>query len=148
MRKKAIAACAVITVITVELLLGADPDDRHLLIGRWEIVSAETNGVADPYYVGSPLVFTDDEFIPFKDDKTWRYEYHIDTSKSPNHFTWWKWVDDEKHITKAIFSVQGGGLTICIPDRGEAPRPTEFKTTKGDQRLLIILTRDQKKEKE
>jgi len=42
--------------------------------------------------------------------------------------------------TKAIYKLQGDTLTYCIAAPG-LPRPSEFATTPGDGRTLVVLTR-------
>jgi hypothetical protein len=43
-------------------------------------------------------------------------------------------------LTRGIYALQGDVLMYCIgaPDR---PRPTEFATTRGDGRTLVVLKR-------
>jgi uncharacterized protein (TIGR03067 family) len=47
--------------------------------------------------------------------------------------------------TAAIYQLEGDRLTICMPYFGNDPRtrPSEFKTTLADGRMLIVLERKQ-----
>jgi uncharacterized protein (TIGR03067 family) len=56
-------------------------------------------------------------------------------------------VGPEKDMTRAgIYALDGDGLKICFNTRDDAkqPRPTEFKTVKGDGRVLLVLKREKK----
>ena len=71
------------------------------------------------------------------------FEVKYDTTKSPAHFTTTEHKPDGKSDTSyGIYKIEGDTLTICMTqedDSKEEDRPTEFKTTKDGNQILMTL---------
>jgi uncharacterized protein (TIGR03067 family) len=112
--------------------------------GVWEIVSTVEFGEPSHLQVGDEITFKGNSFstkLLMREQKKW-VRYSLDPQKrfldyiSPDDGIEW--------VVKGIYEFKGGSLAICFSfGSREIPskRPTEMKSVKGDDRILMVLSR-------
>lgn len=71
-----------------------------------------------------------------------RVEFTIDSSKSPKTIDYLNIAGSNEGKTQyGIFEFEGAQLTICV-SAPDTPRPTQFQSTAGDQRMLTVWERE------
>jgi uncharacterized protein (TIGR03067 family) len=143
MRKLLPVACVV-------LLLGADKaDDAKKLQGKWVVKSVERGGKA--------VDLDSDQHAPksitFKDDKV-----TVET-KNGEHKGTFKLGHEDKvgtldlipddpdqkdHGAKALYSLKGDTLTVCVNEGKISERPKEIGAKEGSHYAVIVFTREKK----
>jgi uncharacterized protein (TIGR03067 family) len=72
-------------------------------------------------------------------------KYTIDTSKKPAEMDIVRQEGEQKGMTvKAIFSLDGDNLKICLAEAPSGARPMDFKIKEGDRSVYMELKRDKK----
>jgi uncharacterized protein (TIGR03067 family) len=123
--------------------------DVALLQGKWDIVSAESNGEkwSDDDLKGprDPVLVIKGSTISYRNSG--QMKFTIDPTKKP------KWMDMEGNWKidpwkPAIYELEGDSLKICIVSGGSSdnptPRPTEFKTAGQEFHTLFVCKRAKK----
>jgi uncharacterized protein (TIGR03067 family) len=135
-----------LVAVGVAFLAGCSKTDYQTMgFSFWTVVSAEEGGApADD--AKKTDVITDSEIltdglgaIDFQWTDPKRHKMKLDAGKTP------KEIDLTHHqggepAWPGIYELNGDDLKICLDLEGKS-RPTEFKTTSGDKRLLLILKR-------
>ena len=116
---------------------------KESLQGRWQMTSRIQDGVPSEAKLikNRTVVFVGDEYTVRDGEKTVsELSYKIDPTKKP------AWLDvvpkDAKDGDAGIIKLEGDTLTFCVALGG--PRPTDFKSEKGDGRLLVEFKRVKK----
>ena len=129
-----------------------DPDDEKLQ-GTWTVAAAEAEGMALPAAVIAKIKLTFAKGkLTLGDGKDGeKYEYQLDSSKSPKHIDLTQRSevlskDSKKSVrveTKVgIFELKGDELKLCYNDDDESKtRPTEFKSKAGTRMISLTLKR-------
>jgi uncharacterized protein (TIGR03067 family) len=127
--------------------------DIAKLEGTWEATSVQYDGIEHPQHVGYRWVFAGTRYIAGFNEAELdmnRVEnvgsYRVDPTKNPKEIDMVppaRATAAKGQIGKAIYSLEGNLLQLCIPNSG-LPRPTSFSTSKDDGVALTILKRVQK----
>ena len=119
--------------------MGAAVDPPELQ-GRWKVVSVSRDGVLLPKNGGYTGVLIHDNKILFErmDAEVRTSAYRTNPWKTPKHFDIYD-EKGEKPVVEGIYDLNKEILRICEG----TPRPTEFKTNKGDGRTLFVLKRQE-----
>ena len=115
---------------------------RDKLQGPWKVTSCEHEGqpVSDSPF--SEFTFKDGRISLIEKGHEINSEYELDMRTDPHTF---KLLDSGFSTTKTangIFKLEDGTLWICLSLKEKGRTPLEFKTVKGDQRLLLKLQRE------
>ena len=119
---------------------GAVQEDRKALEGKWKITSVTMAGKQIPVEKGPPfLEFKGDKFIGLAPGMT----YKIDPTKKPKHLDLIVTRDGKEILTRAIYSLEQGGLTIGIPlvpkGKGvENQRPKSFGPGDMERPTMVL----------
>ncbi len=113
--------------------------------GGWTLVSIEFAGIPDTEIAKKSdaertITATADKLIATKNGKEDPLTYKIDKTKTPNEINLTSEKDGKAETMYGICKLEGDTLTICatISDK-PADRPKEFKSTKENPTLLMIL---------
>ncbi len=121
--------------------IGAEPDDdganadAKSVLGTWRFTSVSYDGGLQD--VSGKMTFgADHKLAADVGGQEGTFEYALDPTKKP------KWIDlkTSDFNIAGIYSLEGDTLKICHGDP-KSPRPSEFKTEKGDRISLVTLTR-------
>jgi uncharacterized protein (TIGR03067 family) len=126
----------------------SDPQaDAKDIQGEWHVVRAEQDGDPIPKEAGSiTYTFSDGKYATKLDGSEIEVAgaesrgntYKLDASKSPREID----LESAGGTTRGIYRLNGGELTLCAATgEGNKARPTEFKTSKGSNALLMKLER-------
>src|SRR4051794_40247592 len=144
---------ALVTFALTVATRGADPsaDEMKNLQGEWQAVEMLAQGKKrdkdDPSVQGVKFIIKGEELVvpnPTGNGQDRRKTYKIDAVKSPKEIDLTHRDGSEKdRTTAAIYRLDGDRLTICMPYFTDdlSVRPTEFKSTADDGRMLITLER-------
>jgi RNA polymerase sigma factor (sigma-70 family) len=116
--------------------------EKQKLQGTWEVVSCEESGMKLEDVAGYTLKFDGDSFAMMEDDRVvGKGPFTLDPSRSPMEMDIaFQEGKMEGKTGRAIYAWDGTNLRFCgAKERGT--RPTEFQTTPGDERLLLLLKR-------
>jgi uncharacterized protein (TIGR03067 family) len=120
-------------------------DDRKALEGKWKVVAVEIAGKPYPPKMGpGNLEFKGDRFLAFQPG----ISYRIDPTKKPKHIDLIGMLGKKELITRGIYSLEKGELTLAIPlaqptQEGEAPRPADFGP--GDKEWPIVVFKSKRR---
>ena len=128
-----------LSVMAIALFLcGCGKSDYQSMHSFWTVVSAEEGGKeADPrkkkdVFIDSEILVNDMAAM----DLFWTdppgHHMKIDAAKNPKQIDVDKWP--------GIYELKGDDLKVCL-DLGGKTRPTDFKTSSGDQFLLLVMKR-------
>jgi uncharacterized protein (TIGR03067 family) len=117
--------------------------ERQKLQGVWEVVSFRTSGKA----VDAPLsrfAFDDGQLTVSEKTETLKTEYTLEVAAKPKQLTLSAFFSQQGTPVRAIYSLEGDTLVICLDPRPGAAPPTELETKESDGRFLITLHRAKK----
>jgi uncharacterized protein (TIGR03067 family) len=139
----------VAVALGVTFVSGCGKTDYQSMFSFWTVVSAEEGGQPPKDPGKKEDVFIDSEILTpdgFADvDVRWtdpvRHQLKLDPSKAPKQID----VSEGIYMSRGgvwpgIYELNGDDLKICLDLAGKT-RPTQFKTTAGDQCLLLVLKR-------
>jgi uncharacterized protein (TIGR03067 family) len=116
--------------------------DQDAIQGTWKVVDATSAGAKVPNLDQLNLVFAfeGDKWTTKALDKVEsRGTFALDPGKKP------KTIDGrftgEEGTQRGIYELEGDKLTLCLPDRGNEKRPSEFASTKDNKCSVFILER-------
>src|SRR5262245_5158292 len=116
---------------------------KESLQGKWQMTARIQDGVPSEAKLikNRTVVFVGDGYTVRDGEKSVsELSYKIDPTKKP------AWLDvvpkDAKEGYAGIIKLEGDILTFCVAPGG--PRPTDFKSEKGDGRLLVKFKRVKK----
>jgi len=112
------------------------------LQGRWKPVAVQDSGDnASPEEMEKIIVIVNGERLTFDfGDERQECTIKVDSTKSAKEID----LRDAKKQGKAmlgIYAVDGNNLKLYVDRDPNNPRPTQFKTKKGDDKLLYCLKR-------
>jgi uncharacterized protein (TIGR03067 family) len=120
----------------------APKPDLERLMGRWIVVSGESDGTAAPENVlkQARMIFQGDRLTASSaNGKTDVLRFKIDPSAKT------KTIDitheKKRQTILGIYALDGDRLKLCLGAPGSA-RPREFVTKKGSGVLLLVLDRE------
>jgi uncharacterized protein (TIGR03067 family) len=116
--------------------------DTRALQGRWEIVSADFEGILGTVaYRRGTVIVVEADTLYFTDGfaKSQGSKFKLDAKAKPKSID----TRNDKGMRKTgitgIYELDGDTLKLCLNLAGK--RPKEFKTSAGDQTNLMILKR-------
>jgi uncharacterized protein (TIGR03067 family) len=117
-------------------LMAADPKPMEAtsdkLVGNWESIGGEMNGVQIEGNIGKTIIEFDKEQITLNGGKA--VKYTIDNTKTPATL--------DIHTTPkqvGILKFVNGQLHLCFAREGQ--RPTQFKSDAGDDCIFLVMTK-------
>ncbi len=117
------------------------------LQGTWKVVAAEHDGDPLERIVGGTLVIKENNFtIKTAGGTEMKGDLVLDPAKKPKHIN----LAHQEGLLKdktwqGIYELKGDTLKLCYAEAdSEKERPTEFKTLKKSQLLLVELKREKK----
>jgi uncharacterized protein (TIGR03067 family) len=119
------------------------PDDKKKLQGTWEMVEAERGGQKVGEELGKvKLSFQGDALVLTMGGEDKQATFKLDPTQKPKAIDVMPQDGSEKGKTlRAIYSLDGDTLKLCLDDRGDQERPTEFTTKGGTSLMLLVLKR-------
>lgn len=141
---------AVFGMAVAALLVGvgfAADDKETKLDGTYIIVGIEAGGekLPEDFITKQPeaertVTIKGDKIIAMKGGKEDIASVKFDTSKKPAEITVTSKKGDKEDHVYGIFKLEGDTLTICgVEGEKASDRPTEFKTTKDNKAMILIL---------
>jgi uncharacterized protein (TIGR03067 family) len=118
-------------------------EDRKALLGKWALTSGEMAGKPFPLEKGpATLEFKRDTFDGFVPGMI----YKIDPTKKPKHIDLIVTRDGKEIITRGIYSLEKGELTLAIPlvpvGKGtDNQRPENFDVNKDRPTMVLKAKR-------
>jgi uncharacterized protein (TIGR03067 family) len=117
---------------------------EHPLKGQWQMTSRIESGVptAPEVIENRTITFDGDKYTVRDGEKVFaEVAYELDLTKKP------VWLDitfifPKADPDKGIIKVEGDTLTFCLAFGGV--RPDDFKSDKGDGRILVVYKRIKK----
>jgi hypothetical protein len=107
------------------------PDDREISVGRWEVVSVESNGRPDGSWAvlfkRLPVAEGTSTYRQDESPKTFEMATLGSESIKPSRYT-------------GIYKHDGDTRVLCLAPDGK-PRPDEFTAPKRSHRTLVTLKR-------
>jgi uncharacterized protein (TIGR03067 family) len=141
-------------VLGPTLILGCGGDtpraERQRLAGVWRIVAFTDDGVVIPKQArpSFDVTITDQHFHLNSGTRQLKSAYEVRPGTSPKTIDLIavpeKPAKDQEarpHLSHGIYELEGTRLRICIAGPPKA-RPTEFTSTPGSGRMLIVLERE------
>jgi uncharacterized protein (TIGR03067 family) len=140
----------VATLLAVCLLAATPREDKKAevkLEGIWAIKKLSTRGREAPSLPEEAVVEFTKDFMTMKvmgpEIKLGTYAINID--KKPAELDIVRQEGEQKGKTvKAIFSLEGDALKICLAEAPSGPRPTDFKVKEGERFVYMELKREKK----
>jgi len=146
-----LAALATIAAAVATHAANPSADEVKNLQGEWQAVETLAQGKKrdkdDTFVQGLKFIIKGEELVipnPTGTRPDRRKTYKLDSAKSPKEIDLTHHDGAEKdRTTAAIYRLDGDRLTICMPYFTDdlSLRPTEFKATADDGRMLITLER-------
>ena len=136
-------------LLAAEVAQGDDAkEDLEKLHGTWEIVELIADGHTVPAdkLKGSQVVFKGDEMTLTQGDAVndaRKFRVKLDPRQKPKAIDMTALNSKYKgSVGAAIYQLEGDTLKLCSPDDPRSKeRPTEFKSPKGAQLILLTLKR-------
>ena len=127
-------------VLCVPALLRAETPQEALkkLEGTWTVEKLELKGDASPAELLKMMTLTiKGDQVTMNDMNDDPATIAVDPSKSPGHISF---TDKKKKVNLGLYRLDGDKLEMVMGD-DDKPRATEFKSTKENMNILIILKR-------
>jgi len=115
--------------------------DRRKLVGSWKVTGCEISGKSFEKAPLSEFTFTESSVVIQEKERRLGSEFSLDASRRPKELHLSSFLGQTGLQVRAIYEFEGDQLKLCIALKPEAPAPTEFGTTQGDNRLFIRLER-------
>jgi uncharacterized protein (TIGR03067 family) len=146
------AMLASVVVLAVHAVSGADDDptmkDLDAMQGTWKVVELSEKGEKVAAKETAPVeVVILATKMTFNDDGKFREEITLTVDAKQNPKTldmkYTKGGNTGKMQT-AIYAIEGDTLKICINEKKNGARPTEFTSTKENEFALVVLKKAKK----
>ena len=108
---------------------------KESLQGKWQMTSRVQDGMpSDAALVKNRTVtFEGDKYTVRDGDKVvGELSYKVDPAKKPS---WFDVTPNNADFAKGIIKLEGDTLTFCVA--GEGDRPSDFKSERGDERIIV-----------
>jgi uncharacterized protein (TIGR03067 family) len=136
--------CSLVVVLPALAASGAADKKEEKLEGTWVVVSGEEGGkkVPDEDVKGGLLTFAGGKMTGSIGKKVRNvFKYKVDEKKSPREVDFEGLEGSDKGKKQpGIYRFEGRQLQLCVSAGGKG-RPTEFKTRKGVDWVLLVLER-------
>ena len=133
------------TTITLAGDASAVRKDKAALQGTWRVVASEQDGEK------VPADDLKDLFLIFKEDAIQiregtkseeKFRFAIDPARNPKEMDLTILFGPKKGmIDRAIYTIDGNTLRICIQSNKDSPRPRDFSTRPASKLWLVVLER-------
>jgi uncharacterized protein (TIGR03067 family) len=143
-----LALLALVTTCSLVAGPGRGDDAKKVSIeGNYTLVGLEVGGEkASADVLGAipaaekSFKITADQIVAIKDGKDDPITYKLDTSKTPYHVDFVEKMDGKAMKSFGIAKIDGDKLIIIAVESEKAEdRPKEFKTTKDNKAIMLIL---------
>jgi uncharacterized protein (TIGR03067 family) len=114
---------------------------RKKLQGDWKVVALERSGKPVDDVALSQFAFDAGQVIVTEGAKTLKTEYTLDVSAEPKQLVLAGLFNQRSGPVRAVYSLEGDTLTLCLDPRPGAAPPADLTTEQGDGRLLLTLRR-------
>jgi len=135
--------CCILLMRTV--MAGGEKNDLKKLQGEWMKTDSIYEGERIPPDKGpAKIVVASDQLRVVENNGkiTRLYRIEIDPTKNPAHMDFYlKLGEDEKGPLRAIYSLDGETLRICLPRLPSQERPKEFSSPKDSKLGLTTFKR-------
>lgn len=120
--------------------------DQEALQGKWELVKVVADGrdIPEDKHRGVTIEFKADKMTMSDPNSTEKMEaaFKLNTGKKPKHFDATPSSGPFQGKTApGIYEINGTELKLCLPNDDTTSRPTEFNSTPGSKRALLVLKR-------
>jgi len=115
--------------------------DRQSLQGVWEVASFQSSGKSVDEAPLSQFAFDHDQLTIKEKTRTLVTEYTLDVAEKPKQLVISTLGAQQGQPVRAIYSLTGDTLKICLDPRPGAAAPVDLETKQGDGRMLITLHR-------
>lgn len=115
----------------------APKSDEEAILGSWHTVRYEIQGEEKPNDEPNKSMFTKKYYWM----DSMQLVYTLETDKAPKQLTCGFEGGPKNLDMPGIYRLDGDSLIICLAMSDRTPRPTDFTTTKGDDRILIEYKR-------
>jgi RNA polymerase sigma-70 factor (ECF subfamily) len=133
---------------------GQPRTDRERLQGSWRIVSTSEGGkvlkegderLGDWTFKDTTVRIRSQPRSRKEGTTTEFFRFRVDETTTPRRLDLVEWdsdFDDPDAVGWAIYSFEGDTLKICYSCPAGADRPTEFRTRKGADMVLVVLKKE------
>lgn len=130
-------------MVALLLTLSADvTKDAVNIEGTWVVESATVDGNAEDDIKGDRMTFKNGTVTVKTKQKDEKGTFKLDPSRKPKAIDITEEGKDKSY--SGIYKLEGDRLTICVPDRADNPRPTEFSAKEGTRQMVLELKRVKK----
>ena len=108
---------------------------KESLQGKWQMTSRVQDGVPSEAELvkNRTVTFEGDKYTVRDGDKVvGELSYKVDPAKMP---AWFDVTPNNTDYAKGIIKLEGDSLTFCVSSEGD--RPSDFKSERGDERILV-----------
>jgi uncharacterized protein (TIGR03067 family) len=108
---------------------------KESLQGKWQMTSRVQDGVPSEAELvkNRTVTFEGDKYTVRDGDKVvGELSYKVDPAKKPS---WFDVTPNNADFAKGIIKLEGDTLTFCVA--GEGDRPSDFKSERGDERIIV-----------
>ena len=137
----AIAIALIVTAGESELVR----KDRAALQGTWKVIASEQDGEKVPAddIKDLFLIFKGDVILIREAGKSEeKFSFSLDPAKKPKEIDLTiKFGPAKGRVDRAIYSIEGDTLRICIQSAKDTPRPREFSTRANSKLWLVVMQR-------
>jgi uncharacterized protein (TIGR03067 family) len=118
--------------------------DQDKLQGEWKLISGEAGGMAIPPEAAAKIHVTFQGAEVFVRDKKDPAAFSLDPAQRPAAITLRpvpKAGAPQEADIQGIYQIEGEKLKLCLSQPGQ-PRPSEFKSPKGSEAVLLVLEKN------
>jgi len=143
-----VTAAVLILVFSAAALRGQDAQkDLDKFQGAWAVTAMEANGKSVPLdSVKGTVTFKGDLMVvagPGFNPKT-EHRIKLDPSKKPKSLDATKTSEGKDRNSLGIYQLEGDEIKLCLPIGLRTERPTDFKSAKGSNLVVMTLKRSKK----
>ena len=108
---------------------------KESLQGKWQMTSRVQDGVPSEAELvkNRTVTFEGDKYTVRDGERiVGELSYKVDPAKKP---AWFDVTPNNADYAKGIIKLEGDSLTFCVASEGD--RPSDFKSERGDERILV-----------